>query len=153
MARLSAALAASKGGETAIIDDDGSVTWRAYDEHVNRCLNGLRSRGHEPGSTVAVFGCGGVGLNVIQGARLAGASRIIAVDLSAQKLELAKKFGATDQIDPEQDAVKQIKTMTGGRGVDYAFEVVGSGKLVEECFKAARSGGTGRGPTAPRAHL
>lgn len=94
------------------------------------------------GATVAVFGCGGVGLNVVQGARLAGASQIIAVDLSVEKMELARKFGATDTISPGGNAVKEIFEKTGGMGVDYAFEVVGSGKLVEQCLKATRKGGT-----------
>lgn len=93
------------------------------------------------GATVAVFGCGGVGLNVVQGARIAGASKIIACDLSSDKMEMARQFGATDVIDPNGDAVKQIFEMTGGMGVDYAFEVVGSGKLVEQCIKATRKGG------------
>jgi S-(hydroxymethyl)glutathione dehydrogenase/alcohol dehydrogenase len=93
------------------------------------------------GATVAVFGCGGVGLNVVQGARLAGAAKIIACDLSTEKMEMARHFGATDTIDPAGDAVKQIFEMTGGMGVDYAFEVVGSGKLVEQCLKATRKGG------------
>jgi len=79
----------------------------------------------EPGSTVAVFGCGGVGLAAIQGARIAGARRIIAVDKFPSKLELAKKLGATDGIDSSQvDAVRAIKDLTNG-GVDYAFEAVG----------------------------
>ena len=95
----------------------------------------------KPGSTVAVFGCGGVGLNVIQGARIAGAAKIIAVDLSAERMELARAFGATDVIDPKIDAFKQVLDMTNGIGVDYAFEVVGMGKLVEACFKATRMGG------------
>ncbi|MCC6709474.1 MAG: Zn-dependent alcohol dehydrogenase [Gammaproteobacteria bacterium] len=95
----------------------------------------------KPGSTVAVFGCGGVGLNVIQGARSAGAAKIIAVDLSAERMELARAFGATDVIDPKTDAFKQVLDMTNGIGVDYAFEVVGMGKLVEACFKATRMGG------------
>lgn len=95
----------------------------------------------EPGATVAVFGCGGVGLNIVQGARLAGASKIIAVDLSAAKMEIARKFGATHCIDPGRDAVKQIRSMTDGLGVDYAFESVGIGKLVEDCVKASRRGG------------
>jgi len=95
----------------------------------------------KPGSTVAVFGCGGVGLNVIQGARIAGAGKIIAVDLSAERMELARAFGATDVIDPKGDAFKQVLEMTDGIGVDYAFEVVGMGKLVEACFKATRMGG------------
>ncbi|MFT4563947.1 MAG: S-(hydroxymethyl)glutathione dehydrogenase/alcohol dehydrogenase [Gammaproteobacteria bacterium] len=93
------------------------------------------------GATVAVFGCGGVGLNVVQGARLAGAAKIIAVDLSSDKMAMAREFGATDTIDPEGDAVKQIFELTDGMGVDYAFEVVGSGKLVEQCIKATRKGG------------
>jgi S-(hydroxymethyl)glutathione dehydrogenase / alcohol dehydrogenase len=93
------------------------------------------------GATVAVFGCGGVGLNVVQGARLAGAAKIIAVDLSLEKMEMARQFGATDTIDPSGDAVKQIFELTDGMGVDYAFEVVGSGKLVEQCIKATRKGG------------
>ena len=94
------------------------------------------------GSTVAVFGCGGVGLNVIQGARIAGAAQIIAVDLSTEKLELAKLFGATDTVAPgEGDTFKEILGLTGGIGVDYAFEVVGSGKLVEQCFKSTRMNG------------
>jgi len=88
-----------------------------------------------------VFGCGGVGLNVIQGARIAGAARIIAVDLSAEKMELARAFGATDTVTPGADAVKEILDMTGGIGVDYAFEVVGNGKLIEACFKATRMNG------------
>ena len=95
----------------------------------------------KPGSTVAVFGCGGVGLNVIQGARIAGAAKIIAVDLSAERMELARTFGATDVVDPKSDAFKQVLDMTNGIGVDYAFDVVGMGKLVEACFKATRMGG------------
>ena len=96
----------------------------------------------KPGSSVAVFGCGGVGLNVVQGARIAGAAQIIAVDLSAEKLEMAKVFGATDIVQPgEGDAFKGILGMTNGIGVDYAFEVVGSGRLVERCFKATRMNG------------
>lgn len=101
----------------------------------------IKTAGVRPGSTVAVFGCGGVGLNVIQGARIAGAARIIAVDLSVERMEMARAFGATDGVDPAREAFKQILEMTGGIGVDYAFEVVGNGKLVEACFKATRSGG------------
>ena len=96
----------------------------------------------EPGSTVAVFGCGGVGLNVIQGARIAGAKQIIAVDLSQEKMQMAQEFGATDTIPAGADPIKHIFEITGGIGVDYAFEVVGSGKLVEQCFKAARRNGS-----------
>jgi S-(hydroxymethyl)glutathione dehydrogenase / alcohol dehydrogenase len=96
----------------------------------------------EPGSTVAVFGCGGVGLAAIQGARIAGARRIIAVDKFPSKLELAKKLGATDGIDSSQvDAVRAIKDLTNG-GVDYAFEAVGLKVLAEQCFEAIKNGGT-----------
>jgi S-(hydroxymethyl)glutathione dehydrogenase/alcohol dehydrogenase len=86
----------------------------------------------EPGSTCAVFGCGGVGLNVIQGCRIAGAGQIIAVDMLDNKLEMAKTFGATDTVNASQtDAVEAIKDLTGGFGVHYAFEAIG---LVEAPF-------------------
>jgi len=78
------------------------------------------------GSSVAVFGCGGVGLNVIQGARLAGAAQIIAVDKLANKLELASRFGATNIVDASAgDPVAAIQDLTEGRGVHFAFEAIG----------------------------
>jgi S-(hydroxymethyl)glutathione dehydrogenase/alcohol dehydrogenase len=92
------------------------------------------------GSTVAVFGCGGVGLSVIQGARIAGAARIFAVDVSEAKLELARRFGATDVLKAD-DATKSIMTQTGGIGVDYAFEAIGNGAVVEAALNATRRGG------------
>src|SRR5499426_2120994 len=96
----------------------------------------------EAGCTVAVFGCGGVGISVIQGARIAGARKIIAVDQFENKLAMAKRFGATDTIDASNtEAVKAIKAMTGG-GVDYSFEAVGLKKLAEQCYDALRPGGT-----------
>ena len=94
----------------------------------------------QPGSTVAVFGCGGVGLNVIQGARIAGAQRIIAVDISDEKLAMARKFGATDVIKGTDDPSKALKKLTGG-GPDYAFECVGSGELAAAAYRAIRRGG------------
>jgi S-(hydroxymethyl)glutathione dehydrogenase/alcohol dehydrogenase len=94
-----------------------------------------------PGSTVAVVGCGGVGLNAVQGARIAGATRIIAVDKSAEKLELARKFGATDVVLAGPDAVGQVIEMTRG-GVDYAFEVVGSTPTAQDALAMIRTGGT-----------
>ena len=93
-----------------------------------------------PGSTVAVFGCGGVGLNVIQGARIAGAARIIAIDTLEAKLEMARQFGATEGLVFKEDPVKPLKKMTGG-GPDYAFECVGSGELAAAAYKAIRRGG------------
>jgi S-(hydroxymethyl)glutathione dehydrogenase/alcohol dehydrogenase len=101
----------------------------------------IRTAEVKPGSTVAVFGCGGVGLNVIQGARIAGAGKIIACDLSAEKMEMAKSFGATDTVDPKGDFVNQIQAMTNGVGVDYAFDVVGHSKVVEQCINATRKNG------------
>ena len=77
-----------------------------------------------PGQTVVVIGCGGVGLNVIQGAKIAGASRVIAVDLNPAKLELAKVFGATDVVRGGDQAVAEVVELTKG-GVDAAFEVIG----------------------------
>jgi S-(hydroxymethyl)glutathione dehydrogenase / alcohol dehydrogenase len=96
----------------------------------------------EPGTTVAVFGCGGVGISAIQGARIAGARRIIAVDQFENKLAMAKRFGATDTVDASStDALKAIRDMTNG-GVDYAFEAVGVKKLAEQCFDSLKAGGT-----------
>jgi S-(hydroxymethyl)glutathione dehydrogenase / alcohol dehydrogenase len=96
-----------------------------------------------PGSTVAVVGCGGVGLSVIQGARLAGASTIVAVDRVGAKLDAAKAMGATDVVDSQvEDAVAGVRARTGGRGADFAFEVVGRSETIRSAFAAARRGGT-----------
>jgi S-(hydroxymethyl)glutathione dehydrogenase/alcohol dehydrogenase len=96
-----------------------------------------------PGQTVAVFGCGGVGLNVIQGAALSGAARIIAVDLAPSKLKLAQQFGATDVVNAKDnpDAPSAIKELTDGHGVDYAFEVVGTGALIQQAYLSLKRGG------------
>jgi len=95
----------------------------------------------EPGSTAVVFGCGGVGLSAIQGARIAGAERVIAVDTLDAKLAMAKQFGATDVIRFNEDCVKTLKKLTDG-GPDYAFECVGSGDLAGVAYRAIRRGGT-----------
>lgn len=95
----------------------------------------------QPGSTVAVFGCGGVGIAIIQGARIAGASRIFAIDVSDEKLELAKRFGATDVLRAD-NAPKTLIAETDGIGVDYAFEAIGIGAVVEAAVQATRKGGT-----------
>ncbi|HZP29453.1 MAG TPA: Zn-dependent alcohol dehydrogenase [Acidimicrobiia bacterium] len=96
----------------------------------------------QPGSTVAVIGCGGVGSAVIQGARIAGAARIIAVDPVPMKRESALKLGATDVVDPSDgDPVAQVQALTNGRGVDYAFEVIGTPATVVQAFNMARNGG------------
>jgi S-(hydroxymethyl)glutathione dehydrogenase / alcohol dehydrogenase len=94
-----------------------------------------------PGSTVAVFGAGGVGLACIQGARVAGARMIIAVDKFKNKLELAKKLGATHGVDASGgDAVAQIKSLTGG-GVDYSFEAIGLKVAAEQAYACLGVGG------------
>jgi S-(hydroxymethyl)glutathione dehydrogenase/alcohol dehydrogenase len=94
-----------------------------------------------PGSSCAVIGCGGVGLAVVQGCFIAGAARIVAVDLRSSNLERARKLGATDSVDASAgDAVEVIRQLTSG-GVDYAFEVVGSRATAEQAFRMTRPGG------------
>ncbi|MFN8625932.1 MAG: Zn-dependent alcohol dehydrogenase [Candidatus Binatia bacterium] len=95
-----------------------------------------------PGDTVAVFGCGGVGLNVIQGAAICGAEKIIAVDLVDRKLQWAREFGATDVINgKETDAPDAIRSLTDGLGVDYAFEVIGAQETITQAIWSLRRGG------------
>jgi S-(hydroxymethyl)glutathione dehydrogenase/alcohol dehydrogenase len=94
------------------------------------------------GSTVAVIGCGGIGLSAINGAAIAGAGRIIAVDIKGTKLNLARHFGATDVVNAaECDPVEAVKQMTGG-GVHYAFEALGLKKTAEQAFRMLRASGT-----------
>jgi S-(hydroxymethyl)glutathione dehydrogenase / alcohol dehydrogenase len=95
-----------------------------------------------PGSSVAVVGCGGVGQAVIQGAKIAGAARIIAVDPVELKRKTALHLGATDAVDPSDgNATAQVQALTGGRGADYAFEVIGNPATVQQAFDMARPGG------------
>jgi S-(hydroxymethyl)glutathione dehydrogenase/alcohol dehydrogenase len=102
----------------------------------------LRTADVEAGSTVAVIGCGGVGLSAINGAAIAGAGRIIAVDQIPSKLELARKFGATDAVDASAgDPVEQVKELTGG-GVDYSFEAIGLKVTCEQAWGMLATGGT-----------
>jgi S-(hydroxymethyl)glutathione dehydrogenase / alcohol dehydrogenase len=94
-----------------------------------------------PGSSVVVFGCGGVGISAIQGARVAGASEIVAVDLVDSKLEDAQRFGATHAVKPDElDSAKQ--TITGGDGFDYAFEAIGLPQTMRSAYDVIRRGGT-----------
>ncbi|MDI1288564.1 MAG: Zn-dependent alcohol dehydrogenase [bacterium] len=96
------------------------------------------------GATVAVIGCGGIGLNAVQGAVLACASRIVAIDINDGKLALARQFGATDTINSSTgDAVEQLHDLIPGQGgVDYSFEAVGSRHTYELAFAVLRMGGT-----------
>lgn len=94
------------------------------------------------GDTVAVVGCGGVGLNVIQGARSAGAGRVIAIDIADMKLGLARRFGATDIVDGRiVDVVEAVRKLTSGRGADVAFEVTGTTKAATQVLEMTRRGG------------
>jgi S-(hydroxymethyl)glutathione dehydrogenase/alcohol dehydrogenase len=94
------------------------------------------------GDTVAVIGCGGVGLNVIQGARIAGASEIIGIDMNETKLQMAKDFGATVTVNASQgDPVSKVMEMTEQRGVDVAFEVIGLQQTIDQTITLARRGG------------
>ena len=94
------------------------------------------------GATVAVFGCGGIGLSAVNGAAIAGADRIIAIDTISSKLDVARTMGATDVINASNvDPVEAIREMTGG-GVEYSFEAVGLKKTAEQSFQCIRAGGT-----------
>jgi S-(hydroxymethyl)glutathione dehydrogenase/alcohol dehydrogenase len=101
----------------------------------------INSAGITPGSSVVIFGCGGVGISAIQGARIAGASAILAVDTVESKLEHAKHFGATHVATPDgyEDAKNSI---TGGEGFDFALECIGNPKTIRATYDAARRGGT-----------
>ena len=102
----------------------------------------FHTAGVEPGSSVAVVGCGGVGLSAINGAALAGAGQIIAVDMVDSKLEMAKEFGATNVVNgSDGNVVDQVRELTGG-GVHYAFEAIGLKATAEQCFSMIRPGGT-----------
>jgi Zn-dependent alcohol dehydrogenase len=96
----------------------------------------------EAGATMAVFGVGGIGLNVVQGGVLAGAAKIVAVDVNREKLALAEAFGATHAVDASRtDPVETIRTLTGG-GADYTFEAVGNLATIQQALDAVAPGGT-----------
>ena len=117
--------------------DLGALLGCAVITGVGSAFNGSRVR---PGNTVAVIGCGGIGLNIIQGAWLAGAERIIAVDLNPEKLALAGTFGATDTVNgTDVDTVAAVLELTGG-GVDAAFEAIGLATTVAQAFQMIRPG-------------
>ena len=103
----------------------------------------LRTSGLQAGQTVAVFGCGGVGLAIVQGARIGGARQIIGVDVFDGKLEMAKRVGATHVVNSaNDDPVKAVRTLTGGAGVDHAFEAVGNARLVRQAIESLAIRGT-----------
>ena len=95
-----------------------------------------------PGATTAVIGCGGIGLSAVQGARIANASKVIAVDLSDRKLEWARELGATHVVNSaSEDPVEAVRSITGGAGVDFSFEAVGARVCVEQCLEMLAHGG------------
>lgn len=125
---------------TSLPDDQLALIGCGVTTGVGAALNTAQVH---PGATVAVIGCGGVGQAVIQGARIAGASRIIAIDPVQMKRTEAGKSGATDFVDPnEGDAVAQVQQLTSGRGVDYSFEVIGLPETTLQAFNMIRKGGT-----------
>ena len=126
--------------ETDLPDDQLALIGCGVTTGVGAALNTARV---QPGSTVAIIGCGGVGQAVLQGARIAGASRIIAVDPVEMKRKTAEQLGATDLVDPNAgDPVAQVQALTGGRGVDYSFEVIGLPETTLQAYNMIRKGGT-----------
>jgi S-(hydroxymethyl)glutathione dehydrogenase / alcohol dehydrogenase len=135
--------------ETDLPDEQLSILGCGVTTGVGSVLNTAHV---EPGASVAVIGCGGVGQSAIQGARIAGAGQIIAIDTVALKRETAATMGATDMVDPsEADPVEQVRALTGGRGVDYAFEVIGNLTTMVQAVSMARRGGAAVWVGAPAA--
>jgi S-(hydroxymethyl)glutathione dehydrogenase/alcohol dehydrogenase len=139
--------------EQILVHESGCVAIRKDMPLDRACLIGcgvttgfgaaVRTAGVRPGETVAVIGCGGVGLAAINGAYVAGAERIIAVDRLPVKLEMARRFGATDTIDASAgDVAKQVRALTEGRGVDHAIEAVGRKETIEAAYAMLGKGGT-----------
>jgi S-(hydroxymethyl)glutathione dehydrogenase/alcohol dehydrogenase len=125
--------------ETDLPDAQLALIGCAVTTGVGAALNTAQVK---PGASVAVLGCGGVGQAVIQGARIAGAGRIIAIDPQELKRKTAMQLGATDVVDPSKgDPVEQVKALTGGRGADYAFEVIGLPETILTTYNLARRGG------------
>lgn len=103
----------------------------------------LNTAGVHPGSSIAVFGCGGVGLAALQGAKIAGATNLIAIDPVASKRALAERLGATTVVNPkEHDPVEVIRELTSGRGADYVFDAAGIVTTMRQAWDATRRGGT-----------
>ncbi len=122
--------------QTDLVDEQLALLGCGVTTGVGAALNTARVT---PGSSVAVIGCGGVGQSVIQGARIAGASTIIAVDLSPGRRQASLGLGATHTVDPaDGDPVEQVRALTEGRGADFSFEVVGRPELIVQAFDMAR---------------
>ena len=126
--------------ETDVPDDQLALIGCGVTTGVGAALNTAKV---QPGSSVAIIGCGGVGQAVLQGARIAGAGQIIAIDPVEMKRKTAEQLGATDLVDTNAgDPVAQVQALTGGRGVDYAFEVIGLPETTLQAYNMIRKGGT-----------
>src|SRR3954470_770555 len=126
--------------DTSVPDDQLALIGCGITTGVGAALN---TAAVEPGSTVAIIGCGGVGQAVLQGCKIAGAARIIAIDPVEMKRKFAESIGATDLVDTnEGDPVAQVQALTNGRGVDYAFEVIGLPETTLQAYNMIRKGGT-----------
>ncbi len=101
----------------------------------------LKTAAVRPGQSVLVIGLGGVGLSVVQGARLAGAGQVVVTDRAPEKLELARTMGATDTVEGGPELAKQVRPLTGGRGVDHAFDCVGLADTIRAAWSSTRRGG------------
>ena len=146
-------LAVGSFGEYAMVPEAGAVKIRSDAPLAQASLIGcavttgigavVNTARVVAGETVLVVGCGGVGLNIIQGARLAGARQIIAADMSDDKLKLAHSLGATETVNPgDADLEEAVAELTRGRGVDYAFEAIGLGSTIEAAHRCTSRGGT-----------
>lgn len=147
----------SSHAEYCVVPESGAIAVPAAIPFDRACLIGcgvmtgvgaaVRLARVEAGSSVTVIGCGAVGLNVLQGARLAQADRIIAIDRDPARLRSAQVFGATDLIGPEcaaqDDQVAAVKALTGGRGADYVFECAGGEGPLQLMYETLRVGGQG----------
>lgn len=126
--------------ETDLPDDELALLGCGVTTGLGAALNTARVT---PGSSVAVIGCGGVGQSVIQGAHIAGAATIVAIDPAGERREASLKVGATHAADPTaSDPVEQVRALTAGRGADFTFEVVGRPELMVQAYEMARVEGT-----------
>ncbi len=132
--------------ESQVVKVGDRIPWEAAALLACGVITGFGAATHTaqvtPGSTVAVIGCGGVGLNAIQGAKHAGAAQIIAVDLAEDRLSAAMAFGATDRVNAGQDdPVRGVRGLTSKRGADYVLITVGSEAAINQSFKMCAPGG------------
>ena len=126
--------------QTDLPDDELALLGCGVTTGLGAVLNTAEVR---PGSSVAVIGCGGVGQSIVQGARIAGAATIVAIDPAAGRREASLGVGATHAVDPaDGDPVEQVRALTDGRGADYTFEAVGRPELIVQAFDMARAAGT-----------